>query len=73
MTDEEAHNAFLTHTQVKVTWSPMPGQIIMIGYRRDGKSIITAVEDDRGQVRVAAPDELELCDPREWDPRGPKQ
>jgi len=70
MTDEEAHNAYVTGTKVKLGWAVSTGVIIMIGYKRDGKTIITAVEDERGTVRVASPAEMELANPLDWDPHG---
>ena len=73
MTDEEAHNALLTHTRVKGERTTLAGYIIMIGYKRDGKTIVTAVEDDFGHVYVFMPFELELADFNEWKPDVPTQ
>ena len=71
MTNEEAHSAFLTQTKVKLNWvgyEGKPMQIIMIGFKRDMETIVMAVEDDMGDVRITSSKEIELANPDDWNP-----
>ena len=68
MTNEEAHSAFLTQTRIKLTWAGKLGQIILIGFKRDMETLVMAVEDDMGDVRIATPKEIELANPADWNP-----